>query len=294
MFNPCRRIAAIHDLSGIGKVSLTVAIPILSSMGFQVCPLPTAVLSSNTEIPGFKLLDLTEQMRQFIAHWKSMQLEFTAIYSGFLGSPDQTEIVADFIDYFRKEHQLIVVDPVLGDDGNLYDSMGPEMIVAMKKLIGKADVITPNLTEACALLDLEFSPEMNEKRILEILKDLCKHGPQTAIITNVKSPESFKQTFVYAFNRKDGKYWKVSCDYVPAHFPGTGDTFTSIITGCLLQGDSLPMALDRAVQFISTAIRATYGYDHDTRHGIMLEKVLNNLNAPFKPSSFELVSKEEP
>lgn len=294
MFIPCRRIAAIHDLSGIGKVSLTAAIPILSSMGFQVCPLPTAVLSSNTEIPGFQIVDLTTHMKSFIEHWKSMKLEFSAIYSGFLGSPDQIEIVSDFIDFFRQDHQLVIIDPVLGDDGRLYDSMNPEMIVEMKKLIGKADVITPNLTEACALLDLPYQEEMAETQLLDVLKNLCSKGPKIAIITNVKSHERSKQTFVYAFNSRDGKYWKVSCDFVPAHFPGTGDTFTSIITGCLLQGDSLPMALDRAVQFISTAIRATYGYDYDTRHGIMLEKVLANLNAPFKPSSFELLSEERP
>lgn len=290
MFNPCRRIAAIHDLSGIGKVSLTVAIPILSSMGFQVCPLPTAVLSSNTENSGFRLLDLTEQMRCFIEHWKTMNLDFSAIYSGFLGSPDQIEIVADFIDFFRDSCQLVVVDPVLGDDGRLYESMTTAMVSEMKKLITKADVITPNLTEACALLDLEFQSEMPEDRLKNILQMLCEQGPRVSIITNVMTPDNLKQTFVYALNKHDRKFWKVSCDYVPAHYPGTGDTFTSIITGCLLQGDSLPIALDRAVQFISTAIRATYGYDYDPRQGIMLERVLANLNAPFRPSSFELLN----
>ena len=290
MFTPCRRIAAIHDLSGMGKVSLTVAIPILSTMGFQVCPLPTAVLSSNTEFPGFKVVDLTPHMREFYEHWKAMDLEFAAIYSGFLGSPNQIEIVSDLICHFRRERQLVVVDPVLGDDGSLYDSMDPAMIGEMKKLISKADVITPNLTEACALLDLDYKPEMAESELLKTLKDLCKCGPRISIVTNVKNPGNAKQTFVYAFNRVENKFWKVACDFVPANYPGTGDTFTSIITGCLLQGDSLPIALDRAVQFISTAIRATYGYDNDPRHGIMIERVLANLNAPFTPSSFELLN----
>jgi pyridoxine kinase len=292
MFSSCRRVAAIHDLSGVGKVSLNVIIPILSSMGFQVCALPTAVLSSNTEIAGFKLVDLTEHMRSFIEHWQSMNLEFSAIYSGFLGSPDQIEIVSDFIDHFRHDRQIVVIDPVLGDDGHLYQSMSPRMVEEMKRLIRKADVITPNLTEACALLNLDYQQEMAEPQLLEILKNLCSQGPKISIITNVRNPEFRKQTFVYAFNQKDHKFWKVSCDYVPAAYPGTGDTFTSIITGCLLQGDSLPMALDRAVQFISTAIRATYGYDYDPRQGIMLEKVLPNLNAPFRPSSFELLRED--
>ncbi|MFZ5952385.1 MAG: pyridoxamine kinase [Candidatus Rifleibacteriota bacterium] len=293
MFNPCRRIAAIHDLSGIGKVSLTVAIPILSSMGFQVCPLPTAVLSSNTEVPGFMLVDLTSHMRDFINHWKTMQMEFSAIYSGFLGSPDQIEIVTEFIDDFRRSPQLVVVDPVLGDDGSLYSSMTGQMVEEMKKLITHADVITPNLTEACALLDLPYQPEMSQKQLCRVLKDLCSHGPTISIITNVRVPENIKQTFVYAYNASDKKFWKVSCDYVPAQYPGTGDTFTSVITGCLLQGDSLPIALDRAVQFISTAIRATYGYGYDNRHGILIEKVLPNLNAPFTPGCFELLNGDE-
>lgn len=293
MFNPCKKIAAIHDLSGTGKVSLTVAIPILSTMGFQVCPLPTAILSSNTEMPGFKLVDLTEHMKEFIDHWKAMKMEFSAIYSGFLGSPDQIEIVQNFIDYFRQDHQLVVVDPVLGDDGVLYDSMSPEMVTGMKHLISKADVITPNLTETCALLDLEYRETMEEAELKKMLKQLCQNGPRIAIVTNVKTSGQQKQTFVYAYNSADQKYWKVSCDYVPATFPGTGDTFTSIITGCLLQGDSLPIALDRAVQFISTAVRATYGYNYDPRGGIMLERVLANLNAPFRPSSFELVEEDK-
>lgn len=292
MLNPCRRIAAIHDLSGIGKVSLTVAIPILATMGFQVCPLPTAVLSSNTEMPNFKFVDLTSHMVEFIDHWKSMDLEFAAIYSGFLGSPNQIDIVMGFIDHFSKNRELVIVDPVLGDDGILYDSIGPEMVVGMKKLISKADVITPNLTEACALLDLPFQESFAEHDLKAILKDLCARGPKISIVTNVMKSNRKKETFVYAYNSTHERYWKVACDYVPANYPGTGDTFTSIITGCLLQGDSLPIALDRAVQFISTAVRATYGYDNDPRGGIMLEKVLANLNAPFRPSSFELVESE--
>ncbi|MDD2999093.1 MAG: pyridoxamine kinase [Candidatus Riflebacteria bacterium] len=290
--NPVKRIAAIHDLSGFGRVSLTVAIPILSSMGFQVCPLPTAVLSSNTEMPGFKIVDLTEHMRDFIAHWKSLQITFDAIYSGFLGSHLQIEIVKDFIDHFRKPQQLVVVDPVLGDEGKLYDSMTPDMVSEMKTLISRADVITPNLTEACALLDIKYSEKMNETELKKIIKALSEQGPKIVIITNVNKSDRKKQTFVYAYNRLDRRYWKVQCDYIPAHYPGTGDTFTSVVTGCLLQGDSLPVALDRAVQFISTAVRATYGHNHDPRAGIFLEKVLPNLNAPFRPSSFELLDQE--
>ncbi len=292
MFVPVKRIAAIHDLSGYGKVSLTAIIPILSSMGFQVCPLPTAILSSNTEIAGFRLVDMTEHMRDFIEHWKSLNLDFSAIYSGFLGSHRQIEIVEDFIDYFRRPEQIVVVDPVLGDDGRLYDSMTPDMVSQMKKLIARADIITPNLTEACALLDIEYHEKMGEPALKKLLKSLSSAGPQIVIITNVHKSEKKKQTFVYAYNKNDRRIWKIHCDYVPANYPGTGDAFASVLTGCLMQGDSLPVALDRAVQFISTAVRATYGYEHDPKGGVFLERVLANLNAPFRPSSFELLEQE--
>jgi pyridoxine kinase len=292
MFSPIKRIAAIHDLSGYGKVSLTAIIPILSSMGFQVCPLPTAVLSSNTEMPGFKLVDLTDHMRDFIEHWKSLNLEFSAIYSGFLGSHRQIEIVKDFIKHFWHPQQLVVVDPVLGDDGHLYDSMTLDMVSEMKTLISQADIITPNLTEACALLDTRYNEKMHESELKTLLKALSNSGPKIVIITNVHKSDKKKQTFVYAYNKSDGRTWKVQCDYVPAHYPGTGDAFTSVLTGCLMQGDSLPVALDRAVQFISTAVRATYGHTHDPRAGIFLERVLPNLSAPFRPSSFELLEQE--
>ncbi|GAB1352206.1 pyridoxamine kinase [Erysipelotrichia bacterium] len=290
--HPTKRIAAIHDLSGFGRVSLTVAIPILSSMGLQVCPLPTAVLSSNTEFSGFCFVDLTANMRAMIDHWKSMNLTFDGIYSGFLGSHLQIEIVKEFIDHFKNPNQLIVVDPVLGDDGKLYDSMTPDMVSEMKTLISRADLITPNLTEACALLDMKYTEKMPESELKKVLKALSEKGPGIVIITNVNKSDRKKQTFVYAYNRADRRIWKVQCDYIPAHYPGTGDTFTSVVTGCLMQGDSLPVALDRAVQFISIAVRATYGHTHDPRAGIFLEKVLPNLSAPFRPGCFELLEQE--
>ena len=289
MFNPIKRIAAVHDLSGYGKVSLTVAIPILSTMGFQVCPLPTAILSTNTELPGFRFVDLTEQMNGFIEHWKSLKLEFEGIYTGFLGSHKQIEIVKNFISDFKQKNQLIIVDPVLGDDGALYNSMTSDMVENMKELLPSATVITPNLTEACYLLGKKYNENSTETEIKEHLYALAEKGPEIVIITNVMKDEAHGRTFVYALNKKQNRIWKVPCDYIPAHYPGTGDTFTSIITGCLMQGDSLPIALDRAVQFISMAVRATFGHEHDSRNGILLERVLNNLNAPFQPSSFKLI-----
>jgi len=282
-------VAAIHDISGYGKVSLTVVIPVLSSMGFQVCPLPTAVLSTNTEYGDFSFLDLTDNMEEMIKHWKRLNLKFDAIYSGFLGSHRQVEIVQDFINHFKQEQQLVVVDPVLGDDGHLYNSMSPAMIDSMKELIKSADVITPNLTEAALLLESDYREHVTESRLKDVMKALSEKGPEIVIISNVNKSLKKKHTYVYAYNAANETFWKITCDYLPGNYPGTGDTFASVVTGCLLQGDSLPIALDRAVQFISTSLRALYGTGRDPLAGIAVEKNLANLTAPFRPSAFEMI-----
>ena len=283
-----KRVAAIHDLSGFGRASLTVVIPIISSMNHQVCPMPTAVLSTHTG--GFKdysFVDLTDSMVAFAEHWKKLNLDFDCIYSGFLGSVKQIDILDKFIDDMKRDYTLTVVDPVLGDNGKLYDTMNEEIVKKMRVLIKKADIITPNYTEAVLLLGEEYSQEISEDKIKDWLKRLSDMGPKIVIITSV--PHKNNMTDVIAYNREDGRFWKVSCVYIPAHFPGTGDMFTSVIVGSMLKGDSLPMALDRGVQFITAAIRASYGFVYPQREGVLLEKVLDNLKLPVLNSSYELI-----
>ena len=267
--NKVKKIAAVHDLSGMGRVSLTVVIPILSSMGFQVCPLPTAVLSNHTQYPGFSFLDLTDEMPKIIAEWKKLEVQFDAIYTGYLGSPRQIQIVSDFIKDFRQPDSLIVADPVLGDNGRLYTNFDMEMVKD--------------------LLDEPYKADSTDEELKEYLRLLSDKGPQVVIITSVPVHDEPHKTSVYAYNRQGNRYWKVTCPYLPAHYPGTGDTFTSVITGSLMQGDSLPMALDRATQFILQGIRATFGYEYDNRECILLEKVLHNLDMPIQMASYELI-----
>ncbi|RLD63127.1 MAG: pyridoxamine kinase [Bacteroidetes bacterium] len=289
MVNPVKKVAAIHDLSGVGRASLTVVIPILSTMGIQVCPLPTAVLSTHSKFSDYHFVDLTEHMQPIINHWQNLELKFDAIYSGFLGSDKQIDIVKNFIDNFRQDNQLVVVDPVLGDNGSLYGPFNNYMIEKMRELIKKAVIITPNLTEAAFLLDKPFSFEISQDEIKTWVKKLADMGPEIVIITSAPEKLSHKQTSVIAYNKKDDRLWKVTCDYLPASYPGTGDAFASVIVGSLLQGDSLPIALDRAVQFISMGVRATFGYNYNTNYGILLEKVLPNLQSPVQISSYELL-----
>ena len=159
----------------------------------------------------------------------------------------------------------------------------------MKRLVGMADVITPNFTEAAFLLDEPFKEIIEESEIKEWARRLSDKGPRMVVISSVPVPSKKRVSSVVAFDRDDGRFWKVDCDYIPAYYPGTGDAFASVIVGSLLQGDSLPIALDRAVQFISMAIRATFGYTYPAREGVMLERVLANLRAPVTSWSYEMM-----
>ena len=272
---PLQRVAAIHDLSGFGRASLTVVIPILASMGVQTCPLPTAVLSSQTSgVEGFTFHDLTAEMGPMLDHWQRMGLSFDAVYSGFLGNPLQLEIAARCIGHFLKPGGFALVDPVLGDNGRLYSNIDATMVYEMQKLIHRADVITPNLTELFYLLDKPYQTEISDDELKFYLRELSDKGPEVVIITSVPVADNPHMTSVYAYNRSGNRYWKVTCPYLPAHYPGTGDTFSSVLVGAFLQGDSLPVALERAVRFVTLGIRVTYGYD--TRHsdGVLLERTL--------------------
>jgi pyridoxine kinase len=285
---PVPRTAAIHDLSGFGRASLTVIIPILSTMGIQVCPLPTAVLSTHTGgFENYRLTDLSDHMRETIRHWRDLKLRFDAVYSGFLGSSEQIDIVLEFIDIFSREEQLVLIDPVMGDNGAPYAPVTPELIRGMGRLVKKARVITPNFTEVCSLLGREYTEKIEPGELKEWLIRLSDLGPAIVIATSVPLGRSERTSAVVAYNREDGRFWKVDCTFIPAYYPGTGDAFASVVLGSLLQGDSLPIALDRSVQFATLAIKASFGYDLPRREGVLLERVLSNLKAPLTSMTYE-------
>jgi pyridoxine kinase len=287
---PVPRAAAIHDLSGFGRASLTVIIPILATMGIQVCPLPTAVFSTHTGgFEGYRFTDLSAQMRDTIEHWKDLDLSFDALYSGFLGSADQIDIVCECIEAFGGGERLVLVDPVMGDDGKPYGPVQPELIQGMRRLVKKAGIITPNFTEACFLLDRPCRKQIEPAELKDWLLQLAHLGPSIAIVTSVPLDQGGGTSAVVAYNRSDRRFWKVDCTFVPAWYPGTGDAFASVILGSLLQGDSLPIALDRAVQFVTLAIKASFGYDLPRRDGVLLERILSNLKAPLASMSYQLV-----
>ncbi|CAK7072863.1 MAG: Pyridoxine/pyridoxal/pyridoxamine kinase [Desulfovibrio sp.] len=294
MHSPVTRVAAIHDLSGLGRTSLAVAIPVLSTMGIQVCSLPTAVLSSETgAFDDFVFVDLTDSMPKFLDHWDRLGMRFDAVYSGFLGSPAQVDIVTRCIDNNLLPGGLAVVDPVLGDNGALDPTMSMDMVERMRHLVSRASCITPNLTEAAFLLGEEYpSGCISVSTVREWLTRLAAMGPEMVIITSVPLERATHKSAVAAYQKSRNMFWQVSCDYIPAFYPGTGDTFASVVTGSLLQGDSLPIAVDRAVQFVTLAIRATFGHDMPERNGVLLERVLHSLDFPLIASTYTILEEE--
>ena len=230
-----KRVAAIHDLSGFGRASLCSIIPTLSSMGIQVCPVPTAILSTHSG--GFReytFEDLTDTIPAYMAHWKKLNLHFDCIYSGFLGSPVQTQMVADIFDDFADENTLVVVDPVMGDNGGLYSSIPESMVPQMRKLVNKADIIVPNYTEAALLLDEDVKGYRSNEELKEWLRRLSDLGPDTVLITSAPDEERPEMMNVIAYEKESDTYWKVASRLLHDYYPGTGDIFASVMIGSLL------------------------------------------------------------
>ena len=273
------RVAAIHDLSGFGRCSLTVAIPILSAMGIQCCPLPTAFLSTHTGgFEGFTFLDMTGEMPKVAAHWKSLDLKFQAIYSGFLGSEQQIGIVEAFIRQFREADTLVVVDPVMGDYGQVYQTYTPAMCAGTARLAEQADVITPNLTEAALLLNRPYDAlPPDEAGLLEITRQLSLGGRRSVVLTGASATPEL--TGAACFDAATGRTQMIQTRRVPREFHGTGDVFASVLTGALVGGAPLPAAVERAVEFVRLCGERTAAQDLPMREGVDFEPLLGWLTA---------------
>ncbi|MCX7614782.1 MAG: pyridoxamine kinase [Clostridiales bacterium] len=272
-----RRIAAIHDISGFGRGSLTAAIATLSAMGFQTLPFPTAVLSSHTGIPGYTFHDLTSDFDAYIAHWKSLNLKFDAIYSGFLGSVEQTALVSRFIDEFRDENTIVLVDPVMGDGGKRYKTCSEELCEGMKELVKKADIITPNLTEAGILVggwDLNRLPRC-ERCVKKWLLELAAMGPSKILITGMDL--LWDQIAVACYDAKSETTDVFYNDCVDEYFPGTGDLFASVFLGAYLQSSDLVQSAKKAACFVKKAAELTVKSGENPIEGVLFEKLLPEL-----------------
>jgi pyridoxine kinase len=274
---PTPRVAAIHDMSGFGRCSLSVAMPILSAMGVQCCPLPTAYLSTHTGgFTGFTFLDMTEELPKVSAHWKSLNLAFQAVYSGFLGSVRQIGMVEQFIRDFRREDTVVVVDPVMGDHGAIYQTYTPEMCSGMAELAELADVITPNLTEAALLLGEPYDALSTDEASLRALTErLSLNGRRSVALTGVSLTAG--HTGALCFDAKTGRLDAVQTDYVAHEFHGTGDVFASVLTGAMVRGASLRDAAEQAALFVHACAERTAQEGLPMREGVDFEPLLGLL-----------------
>lgn len=265
------KIIAAHDLSGLGKASLGAIIPILSAMGTYVCPLPTAVLSTITGVfDDFSITDLTLQMQRTIDHWQTLDIPFDFLYSGFLGSPQQVDIIGEAAQRFGCH---LMVDPVFADNGQLYPTMTGQMVERMRDLVCRADLITPNITEAQFLLEQHTQPTTRDQ-VEDWLKKLSAMGPKQVAITSCAIDGGM---YVCAYEGQTGEILHIPCHYLPVNFHGTGDIFTAVLVGAIARGKTFAFGLHLAVDFVRRAIEQTIQLGVPPREGVAVEGVLNQL-----------------
>ena len=271
---PAPRIAAIHDLSCFGRCSLTIALPVLSAMGCQCCPLPTALLSAHTGISGFTFLDTTDEMRRISAHWSQLSLHFQAIYTGFLGSAPQINLVEDFLRRFHAPDTLLVMDPVMGDHGTPYKTCTPALRQGLRELVAQADVITPNLPESAILLDIPYH-ESQTADASELVRALSLQGQRSVVLTGYAAAPG--QVGALCYDRDTRQVEAVQTARVPQDFPGTGDLFASVLTGALTRGAPLLQAARTAVDFVGSCVARSVAEGAGEAEGVDFEPLLRQL-----------------
>lgn len=280
-----KRIALINDLSGFGKCSLTAAIPVISVMGMQACPFPTAILTAQTGFEKYYCDDFTDRMEHFTEQWKQMGVSFDGIYSGYLASAMQMEKVLRFLEEFDGRDTLYLADPVMGDDGKGYDIFSQELLQGMRLLTERANVITPNLTEACLLADEDYSrlicyrqSEDYLRRIRDICEKLLRRAKdsQIVMVTGIIYEKAGKE-YVGNLAVTDSESFFVENPYTGKSFSGTGDLFASVICGSLVKGLSVREAMEKAAYFLQDAIEEASAEGIVSAHGVYFEKYLSRL-----------------
>lgn len=295
-----KKIAVINDLSGLGRCSLTVAISVLSAMGVQPCPLPTAILSSQTEYPSYYCYDFTDKMEYFRQEWQKLGTTFSGIYTGYTASVEQIRQIFQFLDTFQTEDTFLLVDPIMGDDGVTYDMYTPELLDGMKRLVNRADIITPNLTEFCLLTDTDYSdfqdPDLSIQDMISRLQTagqallhsfnssdysgsdmVTRSRARKVIITGIHFNDKHgihkignllldgKSTYLSSFPCCKGSY------------SGTGDLFASCITGGLAKGLDLTEVIETAGVFLEKALIDSSNENVPVNEGVNFEKFLHLL-----------------
>lgn len=270
-----KRIALVNDITGFGRCSITVELPLISAMKIQACPLPTALLSVHTGFESHYIDDYTDRMLPYMENWQENGVEFDGICTGFLGSVEQINIVEEFISRFKKDGTKVMVDPVMGDYGKIYSSYTLDMCWEMRRLLKKADLVTPNLTEACQLLDIEYPKNGNisDDDLIKMAKALSDKGPSQVVITGLHDDKGIKN-FIY---ERGGVVKTFIEPKIGGDRSGTGDAFAAIVAGSLVNGLSLEEAVEKAASFITKVLRYTVELDLPWNYGLPFEEFLTEL-----------------
>lgn len=275
-----KKIAVINDIAGYGRCAMTVLLPIISYMGVQACPLLTSVFSSNTAFPDFYMDDYTDRMEAYIESWEKIGLQkrFDGIATGYLGSVRQIEIVRRFVREFSGEGTLVIVDPVMGDHGRLYSAYTVELCTELRKLVALADIITPNLTEACHLTDMPYKEKgWKRKELFEMAACLSAMGPSHVVITGILQGE-YIANYVYVKTGKEDP----SARLIRVHRAGeercsTGDVFSAVVAADALNGVPFDKSVRKASGFVKLCIEKALELGTPPAEGVPFETVLNRL-----------------
>ena len=264
-----KRIVTIQDISCVGKCSLTVALPIISAMGIETAVIPTAVLSTHTAFKNFTYRDLTGDLPKIAKHWKQEKFDFDGIYTGYLGSIEQIDMLKEFFKQFKTSENFIFIDPVMADNGKLYAGFDEKFVKEMKELCKMADIIVPNLTEASYMLEKEYKENYSEQEIKDMLIELSFLGPKYVVLTGVSFNEN--KLGVMSYNKETNKFFTYFKEKVPAKYHGTGDIFASTLVGAITNNNTLEEGLKVAVDYVWETINDTYKTNKKDVYGVNFE-----------------------
>ncbi len=273
-----KKLAVINDLSGYGRCSLTVALPVVSAMGVQCCPVPTSILSNHTAYPAYFFDDYTKKLPAYIGKWKELGFSFDGILTGFLGSAAQIDIVEDFIRHFahaaHHTRPVVIIDPIMGDGGKVYSTLTPKLCDRMKCLASHADILTPNLTEACILTNTPYHPRFSKKELSALFDCLASLSSARIVLTGVDAGTCVANII---FDPASGEFLTLRKKRIATERCGTGDVFSAVVSAGVLQGMPLKTAVQKAADFVCLCLKETAGYDIGASDGVVFEPLLKYL-----------------
>ena len=270
-----KRVLTIQDISCLGKCSLTIALPIISALGSETVILPTAVLSTHTMFKNFTCKDLSDQIEPIEKHWLSEGVKFDAIYTGYLGTISQIDQVKELFHNFKDENTVIIVDPVMADNGKLYPAFDMDYVRKNAQLCAEADIIVPNITEASLITGMEYREEYDESYIKELLSRLDSLGAKTCVLTGVSLEKGM--TGVMGFDHETGEYYTYQNKRIDAVYHGTGDLFTSTCVGEMMKGMDWRDAMRLAADYTAYTIEVTLQNPNEPWYGVDFEATIPKL-----------------